>query len=427
MDWRNTKHWSIQKIKRTSYVKGRIGWQGLTTQEFTDKGPFLITGTDFEDGKINWKTCNHVEQWRFEQDPYIQIKNNDVIITKDGTIGKIAYVTDLPGNTTLNSGVMVVRPLQRAYLPYYLFWILNSGQFTEFINIIKTGTTIQHLYQETFGNFQFLLPKIDEQKQISDFLDSQTKLIDSQIGSNQKLVTLLQEKRQSTINHAVTKGLDPNAPMKDSGIEWIGEIPEQWNIFKLKHLGKSITGLTYQPEDVAENQTKGILVLRASNIQNRSLSLEDTVYVDVPLNDELLTKEGDILICSRSGSRDLIGKNLTISKDLSGCTFGAFMTVFRSCFSEFISKVMNSSIFTNQSGLFNTSTINQLTLGVLNNFVIPFPIDINEQKQISDFLDKQTTKIDSLISKTQTQITKLKEFRQSLISAAVTGKIDVSN
>jgi len=163
------KKWNLQKIKHTSYVKGRIGWQGLHSDEFTDKGPFLITGTDFKDGRINWKSCHHVEQWRYEQDPHIQLKENDVLITKDGTIGKIALIDELPDQTTLNTGVMVIRPLDNAYIPEYFFWILQSHQFMEFINTIKTGTTINHLYQETFENFQFVLPEtLDEQKQISE-------------------------------------------------------------------------------------------------------------------------------------------------------------------------------------------------------------------------------------------------------------------
>ena len=412
--------WQVKKLKRdTNVMRGASPRPIDDPIYFDDNGEFSwvrISDVTSSNGILK-KTEQKLS--KLGSSLSVKLMPGELFLSIAGSVGK-QCITDIP--CCIHDGFVYFPKLKLT--KKFLYYIFEAGECYKGLG--KLGTQL-NLNTETVGDIEIPFPSQIEQKQISDYLDSQTRLIDSQIGSNQKLVTLLQEKRQSTINHAVTKGLDPNAPMKDSGIEWIGEIPEQWNIFKLKHLGKSITGLTYQPEDVAENQTKGILVLRASNIQNRSLSLEDTVYVDVPLNDELLTKEGDILICSRSGSRDLIGKNLTISKDLSGCTFGAFMTVFRSCFSEFISKVMNSSIFTNQSGLFNTSTINQLTLGVLNNFVIPFPIDINEQKQISDFLDKQTTKIDSLISKTQTQITKLKEFRQSLISAAVTGKIDVSN
>ncbi len=126
---------------------------------------------------------------------------------------------------------------------------------------------------------------------------------------------------------------------KDSGVEWIGEIPEGWEVKKLKYIGESIIGLTYQPSEVV--QTPGILVLRSSNIQNRKLSLNDCVYVEKEIPEKLKVKKGDILICSRNGSRALIGKNITIEESIEGSTFGAFMTLFRTDKFKFISKYFN--------------------------------------------------------------------------------------
>jgi type I restriction enzyme S subunit len=165
------KHWNINKIKFCSYVKGRVGWQGLRSEEFTDSGPYLITGTDFENGKINWNKCYHVEKWRYEQDPYIQIRNNDLLITKDGTIGKVALVEDMPDNATLNSGIMVIRSQQNSYLHKFMFWILNSYIFNQYIEYSKRGSTIHHLYQETFENFIFASPRnLKEQQDIIVFI-----------------------------------------------------------------------------------------------------------------------------------------------------------------------------------------------------------------------------------------------------------------
>ena len=195
--------WIITKIKFTSYVKGRIGWQGLRSEEFTDQGAFLITGTDFKEGRINWDTCHHVEDWRYEQDPYIQIQKNDILITKDGTIGKVALIDKIPDRTTLNSGVMVVRPKNNKYIPTFLYWILSSSQFIDFIEMIKSGSTISHLYQETFGNFSFTLPKISEQQQIAEFLDKQTTKIDSLISKVELQIKQLQEFRESLVTSAI--------------------------------------------------------------------------------------------------------------------------------------------------------------------------------------------------------------------------------
>ena len=203
------QHWDINKIKFTSSVKGRIGWQGLRSEEFTDEGAFLITGTDFDEGKINWSTCHHVELWRYEQNPFIQIKNKDILITKDGTIGKIAFVDHVPDKTTLNSGVMVIRPIKEKYEPTYLFWLLKSNQFIDFIEMIKSGSTIQHLYQETFKNFKFTLPPtLDEQKNISEFLNKKINQIEDSMYIISCQIKKLQEYRESLLSSTITGKID---------------------------------------------------------------------------------------------------------------------------------------------------------------------------------------------------------------------------
>ena len=203
------KHWKINKIKFTSYVKGRIGWQGLRSDEFTKEGPYLVTGTEFKDGKVDWKNCYHVEPWRYEQDPYIQVKNDDVLITKDGTIGKIALVENIPGPTTLNSGVMVIRQLHNSYLPKFMYWILQSEQFTQYVEYVKTGSTIKHLYQETFENLIFSHPEsLDEQKQISHFIEIEISKVDSLTLKIEYQIKKLEEFRQSLISSAVTGKID---------------------------------------------------------------------------------------------------------------------------------------------------------------------------------------------------------------------------
>jgi len=105
------KGWEINKIKNTSYVKGRIGWHGLTSEEYSDKGAYLVTGVDFKDGVIEWEDCHHVGWDRYKEDPYIHLKEDDLLITKDGTIGKVALIKSLPDKATLNSGIFLVRPL----------------------------------------------------------------------------------------------------------------------------------------------------------------------------------------------------------------------------------------------------------------------------------------------------------------------------
>lgn len=210
VDWvgKIPNHWDSSKIKYNTYVKGRIGWQGLTTNEYIDEGPFLITGTDFHNGLIDWNSCYHVSEERYEQDPYIQIQEEDLLITKDGTIGKIALVKNLPARATLNSGVFVTRPRNGTYSNAFMFWVLNSKVFDEYIEFIKTGTTISHLYQNTFVELAYPLPSKNEQIKIAKYLDHKTHLIDTLIEKKQKQIEFLQEQRAAIINQAVTKGLN---------------------------------------------------------------------------------------------------------------------------------------------------------------------------------------------------------------------------
>lgn len=167
-----SEKWSRVSIGRDAYLKARIGWQALTTNEYLEFGDYLlVTGTDFKNGRIDWSGCWSVDSWRYAQDRNIQLRNGDVLVTKDGTIGKVGYVEDLDIPATLNSGVFVVRPLQDAFHPIYLFYVLSSSIFDDFLNEITAGSTITHLYQKDFVKFEFDAPVLAEQIEIAEILD----------------------------------------------------------------------------------------------------------------------------------------------------------------------------------------------------------------------------------------------------------------
>ena len=127
IEWigRIPSNWKIDKIKYISKLYGRIGWQGLTSEEYVDEGPYLVTGVDFSDGKINWDNCFHISEKRWEQADRIQIKNDDLLITKDGTVGKVAIVDKLYGKASLNSGVLLI-DLNNENSKKYLYWVSRS-------------------------------------------------------------------------------------------------------------------------------------------------------------------------------------------------------------------------------------------------------------------------------------------------------------
>ncbi|ALU74751.1 hypothetical protein AUW17_05465 [Tenacibaculum dicentrarchi] len=213
---------------------------------------------------------------------------------------------------------------------------------------------------------------------------------------------------------------------KNSGVEWLGEIPEHWEVKRLKFIGNSIIGLTYSPNNLCE-KNEGTLVFRSSNLFEGKIKYgeKENVYVDSKISDKLMVKENDILICSRNGSRDLIGKCALISKKEIGASFGAFTTVFRSEINPYIFCILNSSIFKILAGSFLTSTINQLTIGNLNSISVPLP-PLSEQTKIAEFLDDKTQKIDEAIAIKTQQINLLKERKQILIHKAVTRGLDTN-
>ncbi|NWJ92995.1 restriction endonuclease subunit S [Acinetobacter towneri] len=212
---------------------------------------------------------------------------------------------------------------------------------------------------------------------------------------------------------------------KDSGVEWIGEIPNHWEVKKLKYIGSSIIGLTYSPNDLCSVE-EGTLVARSSNIFEGKFVLDksDNVYVKSKVPSKLFLKADDILICSRNGSRDLIGKCAYI-KDDSNYSFGAFTTVFRGHFNHYLFYILNSDIFKRLSGTFLTSTINQLTISNLNSISIPLPPE-REIDSIKKFLHEKLFTIDEAIAIKEQQIALLNERKQIVIQKAVTQGLDPS-
>lgn len=213
--------------------------------------------------------------------------------------------------------------------------------------------------------------------------------------------------------------------MKPSGIDWIGDIPESWDVVRIKDIGTYRNGLTYAPEDIIENDN-GTLVLRSSNIQNGKICYDDNVYVKCSVSPELMVQKGDIIICSRNGSRELIGKNAIIENSGLPCSFGAFMMVYRCSCPRYMYYILNSEVFSYYLGTFLTSTINQLTGNNFGNMKIVFCKDRNEQKRIVDFLDKECAQIDSIAVDLEKQIELLQQYKKSLITETVTKGLDKS-
>lgn len=306
--------------------------------------------------------------------------------------------------------------IDKKYVAYWFDYCFDGRKYKIYSKSLRYVVNA-----DDFGDIEIILPTFHEQKRIADFLDSKVTEIDKIISETKASIENYKEYKQSIITEAVTKGLDKNVPMKDSGIEWIGEIPCEWNIIKIKHIGTARNGLTYSPAEMSDREN-GKIVLRSSNIKNGRLSFEDNVYVSKNIPENLMVRKNDILICSRNGSRHLIGKNTIIENDISA-SFGAFMMIFRTnCNVKYIKYILDSDVFKYYLGTFLTATINQLTNNNFSNMKFVFCPDEKQQEKIVNYLDGKCTEIDNLTSEKEKLITNLEEYKKSLIYEYVTGK-----
>ena len=351
----------------------------------------------------------------------VKLFPKDLFLSIAGSVGK-PCITAIP--CCIHDGFVYFPRLSMNQK--FLFYIFKIGLC--FQGLGKLGTQL-NLNTETVGSIGIPFPTTNEQKQIALFLDKKTKIIDDEITKNQNLIKLLQEKKQSVINHVVTKGLDDTVPMKDSGIESIGEIPEEWTTIKLKNITDFIKDGTHNPPPRIE---KGKLLLSSEHISKGFLDYKyRPAFISENDFQELQKyckiKRFDILLTIIGAN---IGKSISVNSDIDFHVQRslAILRPSKNILSKYLHYLIQSNFF-QKFLLTNTNTSAQggIYLNSLKNIPIVFTLNDEEQKQIVSFLDKKTTKIDSLISKIQLQISKLQEFRESLISSAVTGKICVTN
>ena len=409
-------NWKIDKIKYLSNLYGRIGWQGLTSEEYIDEGPFLVTGVDFCKGEIDWSSCVHISEKRWEQADKIQLKNNDLLITKDGTVGKVAVVDNLDGKASLNSGVLLI-DLNDKNSKKYLYWVLSSDVFWTWFNYKNSGnSTILHLYQKDFNEFIYAMPSLIEQNKIAEFLDKKCAEIDSLTSKIEKQIGLLKDYKKSLITETVTKGLDKNVPMKDSGIAWIDEIPEHWEVSKIKYIFSVFSGSTPDTNNI-EYWGEDIEWITPADMDDtgeiyggeRKITLRG--YMACGTN---LLPKGSIVISNRAP----IGKINYSMNQL--CTNQGCKGLVRNGDNKYFYYLMLNSI-ERILLLGRGTTFLELSTNDLNNLNIVVPSEY-EQLQIADFLDKKCSEIDSIISKKEKQLDLMKEHRKSLIYEYVTGK-----
>ena len=321
---------------------------------------------------------------------------------------------------------LILRPKSSKLGRYYAY-LFASDAWRSQVRANVFGVKVFSITQGVLKNTILLEPPEDEQERIVDFLDKKSAEIDALIAAKEKSNALLKERRQSIIYEAVTKGIDPTVPMKDSSIEWIGEIPEKWDTWRMKHLsiaplqyGANATGVDYNPElpryvRITDISSDGKLYT------DESQSLPENIAKDYML------EPGDILF-ARSGAT--AGKSFYYEEDYGRCCFAGYLIRFRPDNRKAVSKFLYYYTLTQAyeqwtQQIFIQATIQNISAEKYNNLIFAIPPTLNEQKMIVSHLDTECGKLDKIIQNNESTIQKLKEYRQSLIYEVVTGKIEV--
>ena len=418
------KDWEVKQLKHVTTFS--TGWTPPTGREDLYGGEHLWANISDLGAKILNATENTISDVAIQEARLRIVEAGSLLFSFKLSIGAVSIAGV---NMYTNEAIAAFTPSSLIYTGY-LFWaapilIKHNAQ----TNIYGAAL----LNRERIANAKLLLPSPSEQRAIAAFLDRETAKIDGLVARKERLIELLQEKRTAIITRAVTRGLDPNVLMKDSGVEWLGEIPAHWEVKRLRHIMRHIEQ-GWSPD--CENREAGADewgVLKAGCV-NRGTFLESehkalpSTLSPIPA---LEIRKGDLLMSRASGSRDLVGSVAVVSE----CRPHLLLCdkVFRlhtessAGHRQFIGYAMNSRIVRWQiesaisggSGL--ASNISQ---EAVKDLVVVQP-PRSERWEIAGYLDCETTRIDALISKIRQAINHLKEFRTALISAAVTGKIDV--
>lgn len=414
-------HWEVRRLKYL--VKRIIGGGTPDTSNLQywandkNEGYLWVSIEDITNADFITDTKRYINQSGLANSSAKLLPPFSILYSIYASLGKIAY-----SNKTLatNQAILGIQPNELLFYKFLFYYLQNT---TNHIISFSNTTTQNNISLFIVANHKIPLPPLQEQKEIAEFLDEKCEKIQNYINKKQKLITLLQEKKQALINEVVTKGLNPNIEFKNSGIAYLGLIPHHWEAVKVKYVATTNIGLVYDPSEITTNENIGYPVLRANNIQNGKIDYKDVIYVAKKIDDKQLAISGDLLMCVRNGSENLLGKTAKIENN--NFSFGAFTAIIRSDFNNYLYWIFQTEMLKKSISSFIVSIgIGQISQDDIKNFKIPLP-PLQEQKEIAEFLDKKCEKINSAIEKTKKQIKLIKEYKNTLINEAVCGRINL--
>ncbi len=403
------KHWEVKRLKFIAIEPLKYG--ANESAELNDQElPRYIRITDIKnDGTLIENTFRSLPEENAK--PYL-LKQGDLLFARSGaTVGKSFMYQATWGRACYAGYLIRLRINQSVAIPEFVSYFANSLNYWVWLSSIFIQATIQNVSAERYSNLFLAIPRLDEQHSIAAFLDRETAKIDALIAKKKQLIKLLQEKRAALISHAVTKGLDPSVPMKDSGVEWLGDVPEHWDVKRLRFCFEFLNSKRVP----ISSEERGKMVKEypyygASGIID---------YVENYIFDEtlILIAEDGANLFSRStplafvaSGKYWVNNHAHILRPVEGPI-------------EYFSHLLAVIVY---DPWISGSAQPKLTKENLGSIYLPVPPK-DERKTLNEYLNSETTKFDKLNNKILSSIEKLKEYRATIISVAVTGKIDVRN
>lgn len=424
-------HWDSMPLKytvnnqETEFIDGN--W--IESPFITDTGVRYLTSGNVGTGFYKEQGNGFISDETFDELHCIEVLPGDLLISRlNEPIARTCEVPELGYKIVTCVDNVIYRPISDIFSRRFMMYQLNSEPFWFNASRLSSGATMKRISRSKLGNIKVIVPPLKEQEVIAAYLDDVTGKVDALIAEKQTQVEDLRAYRNSIITETVTRGLNPDAPLRHSGIDWLGDIPQHWEMSALKYLTSKIgSGIT--PRGGSEVYLdKGVLFIRSQNVYPDGLHLDDPKYISESIDESMSNTRvytGDILLNITGAS---IGRccvyTMTESANVNQhvCIIRPLCNLIKN---QFLSYVLNSKIGQDQIALFQTGGNREgLNFEQLKNFAIPLP-PRSEQQAIAEFLDDKTEKIDALIDELNKQLDELAEYRQAVISEAVTGKVDV--
>lgn len=423
--------WDVIRVK-DKIVK--IG-SGVTpkggSEVYVDEGIPLLRSQNVYDDGLRIDDVSFIDEETNNKMKNSQIKSNDILVNITGaSIGRTCIVPSSLPKANINQHIIYMR-LKERYVSYVGAYF-KTNAIKEYINLIQAGTSKEALNMGQTLNVPLLFPSLPEQSAITQYLDTKTQAIDKKVNLLERKIGYYKELRKSIINETVTKGLDKNVKLKDSGIDWIGQIPEHWEVKRLKEIGNIETSSVNKKIEEDEEMVKLVNYIDVYNNPNKEIwNKDDYMQVSAKINQiqNKTLRKGDVLFTPSSETLEDIGVSSVVMENLNNTLYSYHLLRLKfreKMYLNFKKYMLNNDFVQYYFSHSATGTTRKiLGLNTFYNLKVVFPSSLKEQTEIATYLDHKTQTIDKIVGNIQNQITTLKELRKTLINDVVTGKIKV--